>query len=589
MSHEIPDILPESIGAAVVVDDVTTWPGYKLMDSYAGATRDLENGLRDGVNATGQFAGRWALRLGLPLAGAAAMLQTFPYENSVKGVEYSAEGSLFERPGLGVDTQLLGSWDFPHVDGLPIGVHISPKNVDILATAQAASGDTKMFVEELQTEFEGQIPGMAVWIGGEALLGAAGGLSLAAFINTNRRRGRGEPSGFRELMPLRFRQLGAAMSVVAVASGYGVATWNPDWAQDSHLTGSLAAAQKFPGQLADFYNQQSKATDVIGAISEIQSTIAAQIDKEAAPDTAFNIMHISDMHLSAVYPLVEQYAEAMGVKLIINTGDEGEFGTAFEMTPEYLASLRHLTEKIPMIYFPGNHDSLETVRIMSGIPGVIVLGTKERQGDKYLVTAQQLDAFGLDIAGLPDPRIYGADGVYGSDDPDKTVPLQIDSVREALDGISEESSIDIFATHEPAAAEEIAKILAGRVRQTNSGHAHQQNETDSIQSDELISLVEGSTGAGGLDHLGGDGESTPIQFSIESVAPDCQLTKIIRFTIAYHPGLAAGEVPGVASRSTETIYFENQVVEADRVCDTSLGISEVRAVVTPVVSEAAAN
>lgn len=589
MSHEVPDILPESIETAVVVGDVTTWPGYKLMDSYAGASRDVENELRDGVNATGQFAARWALRLGLPLAGAAAMLQTFPYENSVKGVEYAAEGSLFERPGLGIDTQLLGSWEFPYVDGLPIGVHISPKNVDILATAQVASGDTKLFVEELQTEFEGQIPAMAVWIGGEALLGAAGGLSLAAFINTSRRRGRGEPSGFRELMPLRFRQLGAAMSVVAVAGGYGVATWNPDWAQDSRLTGSLAAAQKFPGQLADFYSGQSKATDVLGAISEIQSTLAAQINQEAAPEPAFSIMHISDMHLSAMYPLVEQYAESLGVKLIINTGDEGEFGTTFEMTAEYIESIRRLTEKIPMVWLAGNHDSPETEQIMRGIPGVIVLGEKEREGDGYAVAAQQLNVFGLNIAALPNPRVYGSEGVYGSDDPKKTEPLQIETVDAALEGIDETTKYDIFAAHEPVAADEIAKILRERVRQIVSGHTHRQNESDSIQSDGLINLGEGSTGAGGLDNISGDGEGPPIRFSIEAVAPDCQFTKLVRFTIAYDPGAVTGEVPVSANRSIETVYFQDQVIEADRVCDTSLGISEVRSVITPVMSEAAGN
>ena len=56
-------------------------------------------------------------------------------------------------------------------------------------------------------------------------------------------------------------------------------------------------------------------------------------------------MFISDMHLAANYGLVAQYADNYGVDLIINTGDESEFGTAAELTPAYLDQLRALTAR----------------------------------------------------------------------------------------------------------------------------------------------------------------------------------------------------------------------------------------------------
>ena len=104
------------------------------------------------------------------------------------------------------------------------------------------------------------------------------------------------------------------------------------------------------------------------------------------------------------------------MKLIVNTGDETEFGTSVELTPTYLDQIADITAKVPMIWLAGNHDSPANIATMHSIPGVIVLGDKARHGTSYAVTAQSVDAFGLTIAGVPDPRVYGAAGAYGSDD-----------------------------------------------------------------------------------------------------------------------------------------------------------------------------
>ncbi len=102
--------------------------------------------------------------------------------------------------------------------------------------------------------------------------------------------------------------------------------------------------------------------------------------------------------------------------MIVNTGDESEFGSAAEMTPSFVRSIAAVTAKVPMIWIAGNHDSPAVVRTMSGIHGVTVLGTKVAQPDgTFRVSASSVNALGLTVAGLPDPRVYGAKGAYGAE------------------------------------------------------------------------------------------------------------------------------------------------------------------------------
>jgi hypothetical protein len=120
------------------------------------------------------------------------------------------------------------------------------------------------------------------------------------------------------------------------------------------------------------------------------------------------------------------------------------------------------------------------------------------------------------------------------------------------------------------------KKLDGRIRQVNSGHTHQQNKTSDIQTRGLINLVEGSTGAGGLDNINKNETPPPIEFSIESVALSCQFTKLLRFQVA-DPALPANP-SAVAVRddvSVASIYLAPQRIAADRTCDTTQGLGAV--------------
>jgi len=563
---------------------------------------------------------RWALRIGLPLLGGAAALQLFPYHATVQGVPFTVQGSLLQRPGLSADTT-LGNWEFPDVDGLPIGAHVTPRDVDLLALTRAAGHDMAGYVQRLQEDFAHRVPGIVTWLGVEFALGVGVGLAAAAAVNMSVRYLRGKPRRHSELRH-RATQLAAAGLVAVGVAGYGAATFNQDWLQRSRLTGTLAAAQLFPGQLRDYYTQQNKAFDVLGSVIGIQAALQAQIQNGDQPATALRIMYISDMHLAANYGLVAQYAANYDVDLIISTGDESEFGTSGELTPAYLTALRAVTAKTPMLWLAGNHDSPAVLNVMSGIHGVTVLGAKAAVADGYRVTAGVVQAYGLTIAGLPDPRVYGAAGAYGADDPKVTDPLERRAVQQAVgeaedtgadgdgaaasgtapaSGSGEASSsppapegqaatssasaadrppVDIFATHEPVAAAELRKVLPGRIRQTVAGHTHRQNDPGDLQHGDVIDLVEGSTGAGGLDNIVRGAKRPPIEFSIESVGTDCQFTRIVRFQIAAQSdGTAAS--PGTPQAygddvTASTVYFRPQQVAPDRTCGTELGLGTVR-------------
>jgi len=542
----------------------------------------LDNGLRalrerpaSVARASAEFVLSWALRIALPVAGAAAMLTLFPYRATAGGAHFRVQGSVLTRPSLSADTS-FGSWVFPHVDGLPVGVHISPLNVDLVKMAGAASADPQGYADRLRDDLADQLPAITAWLVGEMLIGIALGLGVAAAINLAVRQMRGRPRRERELRH-RLRQFAATCAVLVVVALIGALTYQPDWARRSRVNGTLATLQLFPDQLDQYYDQRAKALDVLSAIAAIQSSLQQRIERTDQPATAFNIMFISDMHLGTTYPLVAQYAKSFDVKLIVNTGDEAEFGTRAEMTPTYLDQLRAVTKVAPMIWLAGNHDSPDTIAAMRTVANLTVLGTKKRVArGEYLVGGQDLNAYGLTIGAVPDPRVYGGTGEFGAEKDATVNPLEQRAIDTAVSAVSKDHLFDIFATHEPVAVTPLLKDLPGQIRQTVAGHKHKQNSDSNIQNGSTISLVEGSTGAGGLDQLNRGLPPAPIEFSIESVAADCQFTKLVRFQITGTAPSSAGAVtsdnlPQVAA---STLYLRPQKIGEFRRCDTTLGLSQ---------------
>jgi predicted MPP superfamily phosphohydrolase len=515
----------------------------------------------------------WALRLAVALGCASVLASALPYRATVDGVPFRVQATLVTHSGLSADTT-LGSWDFPHVTGVPVGVHLSPVNVDLLRLTRDASPNTSAYVKKLKTDFDGRLPGIALWLAGETAIGIIVGLALCAAVEMAVRYLRRCERRPHELVRV-LRQMLAGLGVAAVVAAFGALTYNPHWAKQSRLSGTLAAFQLFPDQLKNYYGQQSKAYDALTSIVGIQAALQDQIEQHTIPATAFNIMFISDVHLAAVYPLVSQYADNFDAKLIVNTGDESEFGSAAELTPAYTDAIAALTKTIPMIWLAGNHDSPEVEAIMASIPGVTVLGRKSTNVDGTIsAAASYVHADGLTIAGLPDPRVYGAQGSYGAADGATTDKLEKQAADTATAHVPKSSSFDIFATHEPVAAQRLTHDLPDQIRQTNAGHLHAQNATADIQSGSTINLVEGSTGAGGLDNIGRTQPRPPIEFSIESVAANCDFTKLVRFQLN---NAATPTNPDTASFGDDvtvsTLYLKSQHLAKNRECSAAAGIS----------------
>ncbi len=333
---------------------------------------------------------RWLLRIALPVTCAAAALRAFPYHATVQGVPFQVQGSLFTRPGLTADTT-LGSWELPEVSGVPFGVHVRPEDVDVLELTRLAGGDVPAFVQRLQADFAAQVPLIARWLAGELFLGLAVGLAIAAAVTMSVRYLRGDPRRAHELR-WRLQQFAAAGVATGVVVAYGALTYNEEWVRESRLTGTLAAAQLFPGELSAYHSQRSKAFDVLGSVIGIQAALQADIEDDRTPGTALRIMTISDMHLAANYPLLARYAASYDVDLVLNAGDESEFGTREELTPAYLQAVEALTARAPMLWVAGNHDSPATLEVMGTVPGVTVLGTKLATEDGYEVGAGVVEA-----------------------------------------------------------------------------------------------------------------------------------------------------------------------------------------------------
>jgi hypothetical protein len=223
------------------------------------------------------------------------------------------------------------------------------------------------------------------------------------------------------------------------------------------------------------------------------------------------------------------------------------------------------------LWVPGNHDSPSVTAKMGGIPGVTVLGRKELQsGGATTVAAQMIDAYGLRILGVPDPRVWGDEGASGSGDDTVTNKLELKTMQAAVGDFDPAQVIDLGLTHEPVAADELEKLL--KARAVASGHTHEQNPTNTIQSKGYISLTEGSTGLGGIHHY----DSEPMEFSIVSVGKDCQYTVAVRYQNSDPRNADSG-----SSVSATTYYFKPQKIAnaALRSCGVEQGIGPVQGVI----------
>lgn len=502
-----------------------------------------------------------SLLLALGLASLAVLV--LPYRTTVAGVHVVVTGSVQpSKRGLSV-TSTLGGVEFRHVVAVPVGLHVEPE-VD-LSAVRAVTDAPEEFADRAQADVQRQLPALVlhfvlVVVAGLLAGALVGGLLVDGVAARFARPAPRPHDGSRAVLlaDTLLRSTSVALAVLLVVGVVAAATYQADWLRQYTVTGLLADVAATPDRLAALDARDSKAAERIRAVLRLQDTLTTPRAAGSVPDTAYSVLLISDVHRRNVYPYLAQYVQDDGVSLIIDTGDETLVGNAAELTPDYVASIAAVTARTPMLWVKGNHDSAEVAARMAAIPGVTVLDN------------QVVKALGLQVYGTPDPRTYGAGGDAGSDDPAVVTRIETRAAADAVAGLRRSTYLDLLLAHEPVEADAISKTLGPTVRAQASGHVHQQNAEKDLQHGSHLRLVEGTTGLGGLLADAGD----PMSFSILSVAPDCQFTRIVRYQLADPALPAESATTRFGENSSYTVhYFDRQSMATNRSCSSTAGVS----------------
>lgn len=518
-------------------------------------------GYNEQISRAGQLAGRLVLGAVGIGAGMYFGLTSSTYEAHFAGVSTEVTASAFNHEGLSVHTT-LGDIEFPKLDGLPLGLRADPTAGP--DTITSFGNDINSFKARAYQDFERERGKIAWHFGGRGLLGAGlGGLAgamAAEFLLAGK-------SDRDERLKKAAIATGSGVLAFTVTVGYGVASFQPDQLKDTRSTGVLAQVDALRSTVTNLNARDASTMAINGGLSQINAlllirdSITQPIEAKTAPASALKVLFISDMHLRNMYPFLKDVIKANNIGLIMNTGDETEKGTTYDFNLDagYVKAIAAVTKDTPMVWVKGNHDSLQdTSSVMAQIPGVHVLDQ------------QVLQAYGLWIAGVGDPRSYG-DGTPALGDAE--AKYERVATEKLLDdpatAINPNNSFDILLAHEQPAGLVIVDKLKNRVRLLADGHGHHQNSLNDLQKPNgFINTVEGSTGMSGL--LSQD--QVPLEFSIAKVARDCQFVSETRYQLS-DPSLttAASSMYGNNS-SVTTFYFKRQDIAPNRTCGVDQGI-----------------
>lgn len=193
---------------------------------------------------------------------------------------------------------------------------------------------------------------------------------------------------------------------------------------------------------------------------------------ELQPDLA--VLHISDIHNNpAAFEFIQQLVANFNIKLVIDTGDLTDYGTALEA--DIISNIEKF--KIPYVFVSGNHDSPLIIERLKQLKNVRII-------DKTTETVA-----GLAIAGIGDPAAESFNS-------DVTTAEVMDSRRKEFNDYlaSLESPPDIIAVHN----RQLAKDIIGKYPLILHGHDHKYN-LSTVNG--TIIHDAGTTGAAGIRGL----------------------------------------------------------------------------------------
>ena len=510
--------------------------------------------LKSRLRSIGNRCLQTAFVAGTGIIGAGLAMQTSPYEAKFEGVKVEAE--IVTDSGIFIKSN-LGNFNFNDISDLPLGVEITPSVTDV-GTLANATDNMSAYVDRLEQKAEQTIPDMAkhfAAMGGLGLLiGSSGGLLTYRGLESFAGRKRDN-----EVNPAKTLAIGITGSL-AVTGGLGLATYDKNWQKTWQATGMLTQLLDTPDKLEQLSQMDSIAGQKqFAALKALHESLVNSPEDSETEKPGITVLLISDMHLRNMYPQLQKYIEQYDVDLIINSGDETEFGSAIDLTaaPSYLESIEEITKDTPMIWVKGNHDSPEVAKQMDEIEGVKVLDQ------------QSINAYGLDIAGFGDPRNYTDGGDVSSD---YVANLEKDYASEIIPHVNDQN-IDMIVTHHPAAAEQAVKELHNKdidVDVAVSGHFHNQSIDE---RDGIIFVNTGSTGLGGVANISDSTEEQFSEFAIIELSDDCE--PIVSTAFALPDPTLENNSNGTAS-ITQTRYGLGSSSPDNQVCEPDAGIGKPR-------------
>ena len=183
----------------------------------------------------------------------------------------------------------------------------------------------------------------------------------------------------------------AGLCITLLLFGLTIGTYRAEKLRSPEFQGALKAAPWAIGLAENVF----KKINVLGAQMQVVAAnleyIFESIDNMEAlkqEKADLLVLHVSDIHNNPVaHKFLTQIAESFPIDMVIDTGDITDFGTPLE--GELLRGLMDL--QIPYLFVPGNHDSPEVAKELSGYPQVQVL------------TGGIVDVQGLRVLGQADP------------------------------------------------------------------------------------------------------------------------------------------------------------------------------------------
>lgn len=263
------------------------------------------------------------------------------------------------------------------------------------------------------------------------------------------------------------------VACIALLLGLTALTFDVEGFEQPRFSGALTRAPQVIDavnrRLGSFDELQSRYETAAERLSDLLAVVAEPSRDPHAGTIA--ILHVSDIHSNPLGAEVAgQLARRFEVDAVIDTGDLTSFGEPVE------ARIGALVDdiKVPYLFVPGNHDSLENRRALARVSNLTLL-----DGDTAEVR-------GVDILGWGDPTFTATNRISTE---------QGNAAREAEGAVVaaavQRLQPEVLAVHDVRMAAE----SVGEVPLVLAGHTHERSMSE---SEGTRTLVVGSTGATGL-------------------------------------------------------------------------------------------